>query len=119
MALSSTESEFFAAVSTAKVVLFLRFVLKDLKYPPQGPTIIYEDNKACIKIINARHPTDRTRPIDGPFFRIQDWKQHKDIIFIHIPGILNPSDDLTKPLGWVLHSRHARRIMGHYRRHFR
>jgi hypothetical protein len=30
---------------------------------------------------------------------------------------INPeptSDDLTKPLGWVLHSRHCRRIMGHY-----
>ena len=31
----------------------------------------------------------------------------------HIPGIINPSDDLTKPLGWVLHARHVRRIMGH------
>ena len=33
---------------------------------------------------------------------------------VHIPGILNPSDDLTKPLGWVLHSRHCRRLMGHF-----
>ena len=82
------------------------------------PTVIYEDNKACIKIINALHPTNRTHHIDGPFFCIKDWKQRKDIPFIHIPGILNPSDNLTKPLGWVLHSRHARKIMGHYRRHF-
>ena len=67
MALSSTESEFFAAVLTAKVVLFPRSVLKDLKYRPQAPTIIYEDNKACIKIINAHHSTNRTRHIDGPF----------------------------------------------------
>ena len=28
--------------------------------------------------------------------------------------ILNPSVDLTKPLGWVLHARHCRRIMGHF-----
>ena len=33
----------------------------------------------------------------------------------HIGGIINPSDNLTKALGWVLHSRHARRGMGHYR----
>ena len=33
----------------------------------------------------------------------------------HIAGIINPSDDLTKALGWVLHSRHALRGMGHYR----
>ena len=32
----------------------------------------------------------------------------------HIPGVLNASDDLTKPLGWVLHSCHACHIMGHY-----
>ena len=31
------------------------------------------------------------------------------------PGIINPSDGLTKALGWVLLSRHARRGMGHYR----
>jgi len=35
-----------------------------------------------------------------------------DIVMRHIPGIINPADDLTKPLGWVLHARHARRIMG-------
>ncbi len=32
----------------------------------------------------------------------------------HLPGIINPSNDLTKPLGWVLHHRHARRSMGHF-----
>jgi len=29
-----------------------------------------------------------------------------------ISGVINPSNDLTKPLGWVLHDRHAHRIMG-------
>ena len=28
--------------------------------------------------------------------------------------VVNPTDDLTKPLSWVLHGRHARRNMGHY-----
>ena len=56
-ALSSTEPEFFAAVSTTKIVLFLWSVLTDLKYPPQAPTVIYKDNEACIKIINAHYPT--------------------------------------------------------------
>ena len=32
----------------------------------------------------------------------------------HVPGVINPADDVTKPLGWMLHSRHARRIVGHY-----
>ena len=32
----------------------------------------------------------------------------------HIPGILSIPDGLTKALGWVLHSHHARRMMGHF-----
>jgi hypothetical protein len=52
--------------------------------------------------------------MDLRFFAIQDWREAGDIVMSHIAGILNPSDDLTKPLGWVLHSRHCRRIMGHY-----
>ena len=47
-------------------------------------------------------------------FAVQDWKEAGDIIVSFVPGIVNPSDDLTKPLGWILHARHARRIMGHH-----
>ena len=42
-----------------------------------------------------------------------EWKESGDVVMPFMPGIINPSDDLTKPLGWILHSRHARRIMGH------
>ena len=45
---------------------------------------------------NARVPTERTRHIDIRFFAIQGWKEQGDIILRHIPGIINPSDDLTK-----------------------
>ena len=114
-ALSSTEAEFYAAVAAAKQALYIRSILNDIYPPPKGPTTIYEDNEATIKIVNARHPTERTRHIDTPYFRIQDWKERGDIIMKHLSGILMPPDGLTKPLGWVMHSRHARRIMGHYR----
>ena len=33
----------------------------------------------------------------------------------HLSGVINPSDDLTKALGWILHARQSRRSMGHYR----
>ena len=32
----------------------------------------------------------------------------------HIPGILSIPEGLTKALGWVLHSCHARCMMGHF-----
>ena len=113
-ALSSTEAEFYAAVSAAKCCLFIRHVLNCLQYPPTGPTIIYEDNEACINVVNSRHPTERTRHIETPYFRVQDWREQDVISLTHIRGIINPSDDLSKPSGWVLHSRHSRRTMGHY-----
>ena len=113
-ALSSTEAEFYAAVSAAKVCLFLRHILTCLQQPPSGPTLIYEDNEACINVVNARHPTDRTRHIETPYFKIQDWREQEVIKLIHIPGIINNSDDLIKPLGCVLHSQHACRTMGYF-----
>ena len=56
-ALSSTEAEFFAAVAVAKVILYLRSILRELHLPMTAPTIIYKDNEACIKIINSDHHT--------------------------------------------------------------
>ena len=113
-ATSSTEAEFIAAVSTAKTVKYLRSVLYELGFKQHAPTIIREDNASAINMVNAPSPTERSRHIDIQHFAIQDWKRSKQIILQHIPGILNPADDLTKPLGWVLHSRHGRRNMGHF-----
>jgi len=44
---------------------------------------------------------------------MQDWKEAGAIVMQFISGVINPSDDLTKALGWVLHDWHAHRIMGH------
>ena len=113
-ATSSTKAEFMAAVSAAKHAKCLRSILKELGFPPSGPTPIYEDNSSAIAIINAKTPTERSRHIDIQHFAIQDWKEAGDILINYLPGVINPADDLTKPLGWVLHHRHVRRFMGHY-----
>lgn len=114
-ATSSTEAEFIAAVDAAKNAKYLRQVLMQLGIPQDSPTPIYSDNESAIRIVNDnRMPTDRIRHIDIRWFAIQDWKENNEIILKHIPGILQPSDAQTKPLGWVLHSRHCHRMMGHF-----
>jgi len=113
-ATSSTEAEFLAAVLAAKHAKYLRAIMRELGYPLSSPTPIYEDNQSAIHMINARVPTERSRHIAIQHFAIQDWVDNHDIVMRFIEGVLNPADDLTKPLGWVLHSRHARRMMGHY-----
>ena len=112
---SSTEAEFIAAHTAAKIARYLRMVLKQLGFEQFGPTPIHIDNMSALKIINENtSPTDRTRHIDIRYFAIQDWQEDGDIIMKHIPGIINPSDDFTKPVGYILHARHCRHIMGHY-----
>jgi hypothetical protein len=112
---SSTESEFIAAVTAAKLARYIRSVLKQLGFHQTKHTVIFIENLSALKIINDNtSPTDRTRHMDLRFFAIKDWREAGDIVMSRIAGIINPSDDLTKPLGWVLHSRHCCRIMGHY-----
>ena len=95
-------------------MLYIQSILYELGFPCKGPSPIYEDNVSTIDIVNSSVPTERARHIYIQYFAIQDWKEWGCIQLIHIPGKLNPSDDLTKPLGWVLHSRHCRQFMGHY-----
>ena len=113
-AISFTEAEFITALSCAKFALYLRLTLYELGFACKEPTPIYEDNASTIDIVNSSVSTERTQYIYIQYFAIQDWKVWGCIKLIHIPGILNPSDDLTNPLGWILHSCHCHQFMGHY-----
>jgi hypothetical protein len=114
VATSSTEAEFFAAIHAGKVCRYIRSILRELGFPPSGPTIIFEDNQSTINIINNGKPTERTRHVDIQWFAIQEWRRSGDLILKHLPGKINPADALTKPLGRILHERHCRRLLGHY-----
>ena len=70
----------------------------------KSPTPIHIDNLSALWIINNNTlPTEIKQHLDIRYFAIQDWQEDCDAIMEHIPGILNPSDDFTKPLGYVLH----------------
>jgi Reverse transcriptase (RNA-dependent DNA polymerase) len=114
VACSSTEAEFVAAVQLAKVIKYLRSILHQLTYTQTDPTPIFEDNQAAIAMINSTKPTPRSRHIDIQYYAIQEWKQRGILTMQHIAGTICPPDALTKPLGWVLHTRHCHRMMGHY-----
>ena len=114
IATSSTEAEFIAAVHAAKTAKYLRSVLDELEFRQKQPTPLYEDNLAAIEMINSEKPTQRSRHIDIQHFAIQEWKRRGIIKMLHLPGVIHPADSLTKSLGWALHHRHARRLMGHY-----
>ena len=50
-ALSTAEAEYRAATIATKDILWLRNILHELGRTEQAPTVMFEDNKACIKMV--------------------------------------------------------------------
>jgi hypothetical protein len=92
--LTTTAAEFLAATIASKTAKYLRVILHELGFPQSAPTPIYVDNISVIQIINAR---ECTRHIEIQAFANQEWKDNGEILMHHIPGVINPSDSLTKP----------------------
>ena len=112
--MSSTEAEFLAALTAAKHAKYLCVVLLEIGYLENHPTPLYEDNMSAIIMINNCVPTEQSCHMNTQHFAIQDWPNAKDIVMQHIPGVPSVPDGLAKALGWVLHFRHAQRMMGHF-----
>ena len=100
-------------MTCGKIAKYLRYVLTALDALRPGPTRLFIDNMAALHMINEKCPTPHARHINIQHFAIQEWCEKKDLVMEHFPGILNPTDNLTKALGWVLHARHACCSMGH------
>jgi hypothetical protein len=114
VASSTGEGEFIQLVLTAKKVKYVRTVMEEFGFPQKAPSPIFGDNLSSIMMANNVRPTDRTRHMDIRWFALQEWIHvDKDIIVIHIAGIINPADALTKALAWLKHHRHMSRAMGH------
>jgi hypothetical protein len=109
---SSTQAEFVVCVRAGKSARYLRSILKQLGLPQRSATLIYVDNLAAIMMANAGKPTERSRHIDVQFFALLQWVKDGDVLLVHVEGTCNPSDALTKPLGWIIHHRHCYRVMG-------
>eukprot|EP00957_Ditylum_brightwellii_P212380 15367207-Ditylum_brightwellii.AAC.4 len=110
---SFTGAEFIQATSAAKMAKCICAILKELKMGQDRPTMIYEDNATAIMMANTIKPNGRTRHIDISYFAIQEWVENDNIELAHIQGVANPSNVLTKALGWTLHQCHVTRMMGH------
>ena len=115
VATSSTEAEFCASVTAAKLTKCLRCVFQELGVLRPGPSRMFVDNQAALAMINESRPTPRARHIDTQHFAIQEWRLNGDIIMLFLAGLLNAAHALTEALGWILHCRHVRRGMGHCR----
>lgn len=67
----STEAEFMQAVMAGKNVKWIRHILNVIGRTQNGPSLMHEDNKAAIMMVNQQRPTTHMHHIDSQWFAIQ------------------------------------------------
>ena len=96
--ISSMQYELQALHSMLSSPLFLRELLEEMGYP-QGPIIIFEDNKALIDlIIRGKISTGVTKHISAKYYLAKDLITRGIILLRHCPTRLMIADILTKNL---------------------
>ena len=78
--------------------MWLRQFLTELGYPPSHPTILYEDNKSAINIVNNGNDKGRTKHMDVRYHYVRDLFASSDISVLYLPTEVMVADILTKPL---------------------
>ncbi|XP_075158045.1 uncharacterized protein LOC142231315 [Haematobia irritans] len=61
---SSTEAEFISLSEACKEAIWLRRLLNDMEISQTSPTVIYEDNQSCLRLIKEEKLSNRTKDID-------------------------------------------------------
>ena len=102
IALSPAEAEQNAAFHTAKTAVYFRALLSELGYAPTHPTILHEDNTACIA--QSKNPVNhqRTRHVNLRYHYLRELVRTQIVKLQHIRTNKQRADALTKPLSPVL-----------------
>jgi len=98
-ALSSFESEWYSASICGCEVEALRRLLDDLGFTQTSPTVLYEDNSACIYACDPERPMNaRSKHIDTRVYRLRDLVRDGVLQLVKIDTSQQMADGLTKAL---------------------
>ena len=98
-ATSTTYAEYIASYHAAAECIWSRSFLSELGLLPPGPTTLYGDNEAALKLAQFHMITPRSKHFDTKFHYIREQVHKKTIQIVHCPGEENIADIWTKPLG--------------------
>ena len=88
-------------------------LLRDLECPQEEPTLIWEDNKACILLVeNESSSAGRCKHIDTKFRFVAETISDGVVKIRYTPSSYNYSDILTKPLTEVMFQRMIEMCLG-------
>ena len=106
VALSSTEAEFYAASQAGNAAIVLRRLLEAMGIPQQGPTVVMEDNAACIFMAHRPGELKRAKHIDTRIYRLREMTRDGIILLAKVLTEFQVADIFTKALPTILFERH-------------
>ena len=104
------ESEFYAACETAKEVSWWREMLNEVGEKQSEPTMIYEDNKACISYSKNNTCHARTKHIDLRAHSCRDYVRDGIVKLVHVGTDDQLADMMTKTQPVKMFTDHAKRL---------
>ena len=120
VALSSCESEYYAASGACSEAIWLRLLCSELGMNiKEGTTLIWEDNQGCIQL--AKGPSRRkvSKHIDIRHHFIRQHVANKEIKLKYVKTRENVADALTKPLPRPGFLMHRNKLMGEQAKPYR
>ena len=110
-ALSTAEAEYRAATICTKDVMWLRNLLSEIGRKEKRPTVLYEDNKACIKMIENPVISGRNKYVELDCHFVRDHHVLNNIRVKKISTQNQRADLLTKNLARPSFDRHTDTIL--------
>ena len=92
-------SEFVAARTATDQTIAMRTILRYLGVNLVGKTYLFGDNESVVKSCTVPHSALKKRHNALAYHRVREAIAAKILAFIHIPGVLNPADILSKHWG--------------------
>ncbi len=112
VALSSAEAEYMAVCAAAQEATHLRMLMHEIHYEQAEPTIIYEDNQACIHSIDNPVTSKLTKHIAIRYHFVRDLVLARVIKMVYLPTTSMVADALTKPVSADNYRKHRTKMLG-------
>jgi hypothetical protein len=94
-------SEFMVARQATEQIMDLRYTLRMMGIPIDGPSWMFGDNQSVVTSSTIPHSNLNKRHNALSYHRVREAISAGILYFLHIDGKLNPSDVLTKFLTWA------------------
>ena len=112
VALSTAEAEYMALTAAIQEVIFLRQLLDSMGVKQSEPTMIFEDNQACIALSKNSLVNTRSKHIDIKYHFNREKVESGEVVLKYCPSAEMIADVMTKPLPAPQHRALIKLMMG-------